>query len=156
MKKLVMLLSTGALLATTVLADPNAGEQVNWFLIGGSGTSGSSTNYQVSGSLGQAVAGFADGSTIDVNQGYWQNFTAASNCCVGTTGNVDMVGIIDISDLSLLVAYLTVPAPGKPSLPCYEEANLNVEGIIDLSDLSLLILYITIPAPDKPVLPSCP
>lgn len=78
-----------------------------------------------------------------------------TGCCTGTTGNVDMVGIVDISDLSLLIAYLTVPAPGKPTLPCYEEANLNTEGIIDLSDLSLLILYLTVPAPNKPILPNC-
>lgn len=77
-------------------------------------------------------------------------------CCQGTTGNVNMAGIVDLGDLSLMVAYLTVPVPNKPSLSCPEEANINTVGIIDLSDLSLLIAYLTVPAPNKPTLPNCP
>lgn len=77
-------------------------------------------------------------------------------CCQGTTGNVNTIGIVDLGDLSLLVAYLTVPAPNKPSLPCAGEANVNATGIVDLGDLSLLVAYLTVPAPNKPTLPNCP
>lgn len=135
---------------------PSAGETIDWQVMAGGGTVASGGGYTVEGTLGQPVAGLVGTGGTEVHQGYWQDFSVPTSCCVGTTGNVDMVGIIDISDLSLLIAYLTVPSPGKPSLPCYQEANLNVEGIIDLSDLSLLILYLTIPAPNKPVLPNCP
>lgn len=77
-------------------------------------------------------------------------------CCVGPTGNVNTNGIVDLSDLSLLVGYLTVPAPNKPTLSCPEEANVNAAGVVDLGDLSLLVAYLTVPAPNKPVLPNCP
>lgn len=103
---------------------------------------------------------FASGKLIasDMQSGlYVLSFTppAPPSCCTGTTGNVNMTGIVDLSDLSLLIAYMTVPAPGKPNLPCTDEANINAAGIIDLGDLSLLVAYLTVPAPDKPVLPNC-
>ena len=61
-------------------------------------------------------------------------------CCTGTTGNVNMTGIVDLSDLSSLVSYLT--GGGYP-LPCPNEANVNAVGIVDLSDLSSLVSYLT-------------
>ncbi|MCM2271547.1 MAG: choice-of-anchor B family protein [candidate division Zixibacteria bacterium] len=80
-------------------------------------------------------------------------------CCVGTTGNVnDDVGEqIDISDLSLLISYLTVSP--RPTLPCPEEANVNANAVgvppyVDISDLSLLISYLTVTP--RPALPNCP
>lgn len=76
----------------------------------------------------------------------------ATNCCVGTRGNVNGVGAVDLSDLSLLIAYL-VQTP-RPSLGCVEAANLNGSGSIDLSDLSLLIGYLT--TTPHPNLPACP
>lgn len=79
----------------------------------------------------------------------------AHPCCSGTTGNVNMSGIVDLADLSLLVGYLTVPAPSKPTLPCFDEANVNSIGIVDLGDLSLLVAYLTVPLPGKPALPNC-
>lgn len=72
------------------------------------------------------------------------------SCGVGTTGNVDITGIVDLTDLSLLVSYLTVAGQ---TLPCPDEANINAVGIIDVSDLSLLIAYLTT---SGAVLPQCP
>ena len=62
------------------------------------------------------------------------------SCCSGTTGNVNMTGIVDLSDLSSLVSYLT---GGGYVLPCQPEANVNAVGIVDLSDLSALVNYLT-------------
>lgn len=61
-------------------------------------------------------------------------------CCQGVTGNVNMSGIVDLSDLSALVSYLT---GGGYVLPCSKEANVNSSGIVDLSDLSSLVSYLT-------------
>lgn len=61
-------------------------------------------------------------------------------CCTGTTGNIDLAGIVDLTDLSALVSYLT----GGNYVPlCPTEANVNTIGIIDLSDLSALVAYLT-------------
>jgi hypothetical protein len=79
-----------------------------------------------------------------------QSFTVHVGCCIGTTGNVNMTGIVDLSDLSALVSYLT---GGGYILTCEEEANVNNAGIVDLSDLSALVSYLT---GGGYVLPSCP
>lgn len=76
----------------------------------------------------------------------------ASTCCTGTTGNVDNVGIVNLTDLSLLIAYLTMTP--RPTLPCEAEANVNSRSGIDLSDLALLIGYLTLSL--SPELPACP
>jgi hypothetical protein len=77
-----------------------------------------------------------------------------TSCCIGFTGNVNksLAESPDISDLSLLIAYMTVSPP--PTLPCVPEANINAAGSIDISDLSLLIAFLTVSPP--PVLPPCP
>ncbi|PWB67961.1 hypothetical protein C3F09_12570 [candidate division GN15 bacterium] len=72
------------------------------------------------------------------------------SCCAGTTGNVNMFGIVDLSDLSSLVSYLT---GGGYVLSCPEEANVNAVGIVDLADLSALVSYLT---GGGYVLPNCP
>jgi len=61
-------------------------------------------------------------------------------CCVGVRGNVNYTGIVDLSDLSALVSYLT---GGGYVLPCPNESNVNGTGIVDLSDLSALVSYLT-------------
>jgi len=71
-------------------------------------------------------------------------------CCVGVRGNVNMVGIVDLADLSALVSYLT---GGGYVLSCQDEANVNGVGIVDLADLSALVSYLT---GGGYVLPSCP
>jgi hypothetical protein len=62
-------------------------------------------------------------------------------CCQGTRGNVngDTSDLVDLSDLSQLVAYL-VSGGNTPS--CTAEADLNGSGLIDITDLSMLISYL--------------
>jgi hypothetical protein len=63
-------------------------------------------------------------------------------CCEGYSGNVNMSGAVDLSDLSLLISYL-VQLP-RPTLSCSGEANVDGLSGVDLSDLSLLIAYLVI------------
>jgi hypothetical protein len=79
--------------------------------------------------------------------------STTESCCSGTTGNVNesVSETPDLSDLSLLIAYIT--ATSRPTLPCPEEANMNGVGSIDLSDLSLCIAYLT--QDPRPTLPDC-
>lgn len=71
------------------------------------------------------------------------------SCCIGVRGDVDMNGIVDMSDLSALTSNLT---GGGYVLPCPAEANVNGVGIIDLSDMAALVSYLT---GGGYVLPSC-
>jgi hypothetical protein len=78
------------------------------------------------------------------------DFVIPRDCCGGTTGNVNITGIVDVSDVSVLVAYLT---GSGYVLPCPDQANVNADGIVDLSDVSALISYLT---RGGFVLPACP
>lgn len=140
--------------ASPTTAIPAAWEQINWRVLSGGGGTASSTNYIVSHTIGQTAAGPVASPNYRVNQGFWQNFATVVSCCSGTTGNVNesVSESPDLSDLSLLIAYLTVTP--RPTLPCLPEANINTVGSIDLSDLSLLIAYLTVTP--RPVLPNCP
>ncbi len=88
--------------------------------------------------------------------GYGYCFVGISPCCLrccqGTTGDVNVQGEIDLSDLSVLIAYLTQMP--RPTLVCPEEANIDDRGTTDLSDLSRLISYLT--TTPRPWLPACP
>jgi choice-of-anchor B domain-containing protein len=78
-------------------------------------------------------------------------------CCVDRRGNVNnSVGdAVDISDLSLLIAFLTTQDSGIV-FECPAEANVDgsLNGMVDLSDLSLMISFLTVTP--KPALPLCP
>jgi len=63
-------------------------------------------------------------------------------CCWQIRGNLsgDLKHMVDLSDLSMLVAYLTGGLATE--FKCLDEVNINGEGIIDLSDLSYLVAYL--------------
>ena len=99
------------------------------------------------------AADFNSDGSIDLATANITNGTVSvllNSCCIGTTGNVNVSGIVDLADLSALVSYLT---GGGYVLPCVGEANVNAVGIVDLSDLSSLVSYLT---GGGYVLPSCP
>jgi hypothetical protein len=74
----------------------------------------------------------------------------AGSCCVGTTGDVNGDGIVNLADLSGAVLYLT-GGPFTP--PCLPEADINRSGSVNLADLSALVSYLT---GGGFVLPNCP
>ncbi|MBK7140453.1 MAG: hypothetical protein IPH75_00055 [bacterium] len=74
-------------------------------------------------------------------------------CCDGMVGNVNLStdDLIDLSDLSVFITYLS--EPGAITLGCAQEADINGGGV-DLTDLSLMIGYLTNrPRPDLPLCP---
>lgn len=102
-----------------------------------------------SSSLHQVEVIASDGLAADtVYYSVW--VTQPVGCCIGTTGNVNNLGGVDLSDLSMLIGYLTT---GYAQIICMEEANINKTGKVDLADLSTLIAYLT---GLLPTLPNCP
>jgi len=83
-------------------------------------------------------------------EGWYVDDVKVTGCCPGTSGNVNMTGIVDLADLSALVSYLI---GGGYSPPCRTAANVNGQGIVDLADLSALVSYLI---GGGYVLPSCP
>lgn len=131
------------------VAAPLTGEQIGWMVFSGGGGRVTSATNSMDLTLGQTAVGAISNGSFKMNLGFWQEFGSGS-CCVGTTGNVNMTGIVDLSDLSALISYVT---GGGYLLPCSPEANVNNAGIVDLSDLSALISFVT---GGGYILPNCP
>lgn len=63
-------------------------------------------------------------------------------CCQGHRGNIDLVGTVDLSDLSYLVSFLS---GNGLTLPCWGVADVNGSNSVDIGDLSWLVKYLTSP-----------
>ena len=136
-----------------VASSPATGEEINWEVIGSGGVVGAiSTNYKMSGTVGQTAVGPIASVSNQILQGFWQDFTSSggSSCCLGgTTGNVNYDGadVVDVSDLTKLVNHLFVTFE---ALDCPAEANTNGDPgcVVDVSDLTKLVnhLFVTFEA----------
>jgi len=95
---------------------------------------------------------YATGNFERDNSSLWRLSTTRlqTSCCISKVGDINADGIADVSDLSLLVSYMT---GGSASLTCSEEADLNHSGTVDASDLSAMVNYST---GGGFVLPNCP
>lgn len=114
-------------------------KQINWQVISSGGIQGTSTNFILSGTIGQTAIGSGSSTNYIVNAGFWQTFNSES-CCLGAIrGDYDLSGEIDISDLVALVNFMF--SGGTPS-DCFEEADVDSSGGIDISDLIGLVDFI--------------
>jgi len=91
-------------------------------------------------------AGGADAGRVYVYSGA----LPSSSCCIGSTGNVDGDGGVDIADLTFLIDHLFI---NFPDVGCSEEGNIDGAGGTDIADLTFLIDHLFINFPD---LPACP
>ncbi|RME18708.1 MAG: hypothetical protein D6800_15170, partial [Candidatus Zixiibacteriota bacterium] len=64
-------------------------------------------------------------------------------------GDWDWNGVVNISDLTLLLQYL-FDSPAPPPQPTMEVGDINCDGVINVSDLTVMIafLFITFQAPN--------
>jgi hypothetical protein len=132
---------------------------IPWQVIATGGGAGSSTNYVMNGTAGQTVTGEGTSASYILLHGYWQGLV--SSCCIGRTGNVDMLGSfptdVDSSDLGALVNFLFSP-PGTVVLPCIDEADVDAQGganPVDSSDLGALVAFLFASPPGSVTLPDC-
>ncbi len=136
-------------------ASTKTGETIPWQVIACGGGEGTSTNWQMAGTVGQGAVGFGTSANWQVQSGFWQNFDDNSGCCTGPSiGNIDgsADNLVSMGDLSALIDHLFITL--EP-LWCEEEANidLSADGLISLGDLMTLIdhMFITLDP-----LPPCP
>lgn len=127
-------------------AAPATGEQINWQVLSSGGGFGSSTNYNLAGTVGQLAVGSGSSPSYSIYQGFWQDFGGGGGClcCIGpTVGNVDCAGIIDIGDVTVMIQNLFITL-NDPC--CEEEADVDQSGLVDIGDLTIIIssLFITL------------
>ena len=153
---------TSPTLPTGTPAAPEAGEQINWWVIGGGGGTGSSTGYTLSGTLGQTAADFGTSPSYQLLSGYWQVFGSAG-CCVDRVGDANGIGGDEptIGDISVMIDAKFITGTCDGILDCFTEADINQSGgpgadcdDITIGDISTLIDYLFITGPTLG-LPDC-
>ncbi len=73
-----------------------------------------------------------------------------AECCIGSLGNVDLQGGVNIADLALLAAYLFLPGTG---LPCSGAGDVDGSGQVNVADLTYLHAYLFHGGPAPPPCP---
>lgn len=141
-------------LPTRTPAAPDAGEEINWWVIGGGGGSGSSTNYNLSGTIGQTAVYFGSSANYQLSSGFWQDFSGSNNdCCVGRVGDAN--GLLGdeptIGDVVVMIDAKLINGFCEGIIACLTEADINQSGGIDadcdditIGDIVILIDYLFI------------
>ncbi|MFH1686842.1 MAG: hypothetical protein ABIE70_04895 [bacterium] len=124
--------STAQAAATTL-----TGEQIDRQVISSGGGPGTSPNFALNGTAGQAAAGAGASTQFGLSHGFW--VTTSSGCCI-IRADIDHSGAgPDIADLVYLVNYMF---NGGAEPPCMEEADVDGSGSgPDIADLVYLVNY---------------
>lgn len=117
---------------------PATGETLNWFVFSSVAPDASTSSYALHATLGQIAAGGSAAPSYALSQGFWYTASEPASCCVGTRGDANGNGVINVVDLNFLVAFFFLG--GAPS-PCPEETDANGNGTINVVDLNYLVAY---------------
>jgi hypothetical protein len=134
--------------ASTIIAEDKSGEEINWQVISSGGSTGSSTNYNLSGTVGQTAVGTGSSATYGLNHGYWQTTGGSPDCCLVRGDAKHDNQIILVDDIVYLVDHLF---KGGPAPPCLDEGDAKADnGLILVDDIVYLVdhLFKGGPAPD--------
>lgn len=110
--------------------------ELPWQVISSGGTDATSGGMRLRGSVGQTATTYSTSGSLELNAGFWQNFSFGSGgCCLGIRGDADGNGI-DNTVLDLTYIINDIFRGGPPSL-CPEEADLDGDGtpatVLDLT-----------------------
>ena len=121
-------------------ADSKAGEEVNWQVLASGGGIQTVGSLMLGSTIGQSFAGRSTVGSNILQSGFWQNWSSGQYCCV-IRGDVnhDGASVIDISDLTYMVAYMFV---GGPDPVCLMELDVTGSGLPpDISDIVYIVAY---------------
>ncbi len=114
-----------------------AGEEINWQVISGGGTDGSSTNYILLGTVGQAAVGEGGSTSYTLKHGYWQGAGLIGPCDC-EPGEANGVSPKDILDIVYIINFKYKGGPAAiPYALCNADTNCNC--VIDILDIVYLI-----------------
>jgi len=109
---------------TPEASDLRAGEQINWQVLSGGGTDGSSASYNLLGTVGQTAVGAGSSINYGLTHGYWQGFTSGICDCV--PGEADGKASINILDVVYIINYKYKSGPNPiPYETCSADADAN-------------------------------
>ena len=124
---------------------PLTDNNINWQAISGGASTGSSSSWVVSVTVGQPANGTGSSGDYTVSSGFWQQFGSGS-CCV-MRGDMNHSGYYSVSDLTYLVDFL---ARGGAAPGCLEEGDVDASNALNISDLTYLVAFLFLQGPPPP------
>ncbi|MFH2037029.1 MAG: hypothetical protein ABIJ45_11545 [Candidatus Zixiibacteriota bacterium] len=126
-------------LALAGLADDKSGEQINWQVISSGGSiGGSSTNFVLSGTIGQTAVASGTSTNFGLLHGFWQDF--GSSGAVVNCGDANNNAVLNILDITYLIAYLYKSGPAPIPYNCVGDPNGSAN--VNILDITYLIAYL--------------
>lgn len=134
-----LLLSFILCFTITGIAGDKAGEEINWQVISSGGSiNGTSTNYQLSGTVAQTAVGSGTSTNYGLSHGFWQEFgSAGADLDCGDVNNSVSVNILDIT---YLISYLYKGGPAPVPYEC--AGDVNASSSVNILDITYLISYL--------------
>ncbi len=117
------------------------GEEINWQVISSGGDiDGSSTNFQLSGTVGQTAVGVGSSTNFGLGHGFWQESEGVVPCdCIPGDANND--GQVNVGDAVYLIAYIFKGGPPPVPYPiCNGDANCDCT--VNVGDAVYIISYV--------------
>ena len=119
------------------VSEPEADEQIKWQVISSGGTSSTSPNYQMKGTVGQTAVGHSSSENHGMSHGFWQVF----GFCDCIPGDADGSGNHNLLDATHIINYLYKEGPPPtPFATCSGDADCNCA--VNLLDVTCLIDYL--------------
>jgi len=143
------------------------GEEINWQVISGGGSmNGTSTNYRLSGTVGQTATGSGTSTGYGLLHGFWQTFDPQiDNCCMawGTPGDANKDNNVNLTDILDAISFVYVVPLGEPVAAdgCNALYDANGDGLtaetpnVNLTDILNMISHVYVVPLGEPVL-CCP
>jgi len=128
-------------------AADKAGEEINWQVISSGGTSGTSTSYQLNGTVAQTAVGSGTSTGYSLNHGYWQDFdTTSGGPCDCEPGNTNGDATINIFDITYTISYLYMGGPAPtPYALC--NGDPNKDCTCNIFDITYIISFLYLGGP---------
>ena len=130
-----------------VNAGDRSGEDVNWQVMSAGGDiGGTSTNYGLSGTVGQTAVGAGGSASFGVSHGFWQEFGETICDCIPGDANGDLwfppySGGINVGDAVFLINYVFKSGTSPtPYAVCSGDANGDCQ--VNVGDAVYLINYV--------------
>jgi len=113
---------------------------MDWLSVNeGGATDVAAGNYQLGHSVGQNAAGFVAGTAYQMGFGFWYG-TGAEGCPIALTGNVNLAGGVNSTDIIYLVNYVLKAGPAP--LPCAASGDATCNNVVNSTDIIYLVNYV--------------
>ena len=104
--------------------------QIDWYVIGAGGGTSTSSNYQLTGTIGQPIVGTSSSTNYILDAGFWVGGAIAGGCSY-IVGDVNNNGAFNGIDVSYSVTYFKGGPPPPYSCECTPGNTWFVAGDVN-------------------------